>query len=328
MIITRTPFRFTIGGGGTDLPSYYSKRGGFVASVAINKYLYITLKPDDIENRLKMRYTEIENVSDVSLIKHDRARYALRHHGIKTGFEINTCADISSNSGLGSSGSFLVGFLNAIREFKKQDRSPAVLAEEACHIEIDQMGEPVGKQDQYIAAFGGMTIFEIGRSGVVSVRPVNISESNLNTFLSNIQVYSLNTFRNASEILSEQNKMSKNTETILDTVKEYGYLSVEHLETANFDEYGLLMDKYWNLKKQLSSKISVNKFDYIYDEVKKNHNVLGGKIIGAGGGGFLMLYVNKNHAALQEFMEKSGFWRLHFGVDKVGSTVLGNFIQG
>ena len=326
MIVTRTPFRFTIGGGGTDLPSYYSKRGGFVASMAINKYLYITLKPDDIENRLKMRYSEIENVSDVSLLKHSRARFALRHHGIETGLEINTCADISSNSGLGSSGSFLVGLLNAIREFKNENRSPVVLAEEACHIEIDQMGEPVGKQDQYIAAFGGMNVFEIERDGVVSVRPIEIR--NTADFLSNLQVYSLNTFRNASEILSEQNKMSKNTETILDTVKEYGYLSVEHLETANFDEYGLLMDKYWNLKRQLSSKISVNKFDYIYDEVKKNHSVLGGKIIGAGGGGFLMLYVNKNHAALQKFMEKSGFWRLHFGVDKIGSTVLGNFIQG
>jgi D-glycero-alpha-D-manno-heptose-7-phosphate kinase len=328
MILTRTPFRFTIGGGGTDLPSYYSKRGGFVTSMAINKYLYITLKPDDIEKRLKMRYSEIENVSDVSELKHSRARYALMHHGINNGMEINTSADISANSGLGSSGSFLVGLLNAIREFKQMKHSPFILAEEACHIEIDQMGEPVGKQDQYIAAFGGMNVFEIDQNGIVSVRPVVISDSNLATFLSNIQVYSLNTYRNASDILSEQNKMSKNTESILDIVKEYGYTSLDHIESANFDDYGLLMDKYWNLKRQLSSNISVKKFDYIYDEVRKNHSVLGGKIIGAGGGGFLMLYVNKNHAALQEFMEKSGFWRLHFGVDKIGSTVLGNFIQG
>jgi D-glycero-alpha-D-manno-heptose-7-phosphate kinase len=204
--------------------------------------------------------------------------------------------------------------------------TPLILAEEACYIEIDQMGEPVGKQDQYIAAFGGMTVFEIAQNGIVTARPVVISDSNCAAFLSNIHVYSLNTFRNASDILSEQNKMSKNTESILDIVKEYGYNSLDHIESSNFDDYGLLMDKYWQLKKQLSSKISVDKFDYIYEEVKLNHSVLGGKIIGAGGGGFLMLYVNKNHQSLQTFMEANGFWKLHFGVDRVGSTVLGNFI--
>jgi D-glycero-alpha-D-manno-heptose-7-phosphate kinase len=322
MIVTRTPFRFTIGGGGTDLPSYYSKNGGFVVSMAIDKYLYITLKPDSIENRLKMRYSTTENVADVYELKHDRARYALLHHGIHNGLEISTCADISSNSGLGSSGSFLVGFLNALREYKRLNTEPQVLAEEACHIEIDQMGEPVGKQDQYIAAFGGMTVFDIAKDGQVSVRTVKISDINLYLFMSNLQVYSLDTFRNASDILSEQNKMGGNTESILNTVKEYGYKSLELIESCNFDEYGILMDKYWQLKKQLSSKITVGKFDDIYEEVKRDHNVLGGKIIGAGGGGFLMLYVNKNHAQLEQFMKSRGFWRLPFGIDKSGSKVL------
>lgn len=322
MIVTRTPFRFTIGGGGTDLPSYYSKHGGFVVSMAIDKYLYITLKPDSIENRLKMRYSTIENVADVHELKHDRARHALLHHGIHKGIEVNTSADVSSNSGLGSSGSFLVGFLNAIREYKRLNTEPQVLAEEACHIEIEQMGEPVGKQDQYIAAFGGVTVFDISRDGSVSVRPVNITDLNLYLFLSNLQVYSLDTFRNASDILSEQNKMSGNTESILNTVKEYGYRSLECIESCNFDEYGILMDSYWQLKKQLSPKITVGKFDEIYEEVKRDHNVLGGKIIGAGGGGFLMLYVNKNHGRLEQFMKSRGFWRLPFGVDRSGSKVL------
>lgn len=322
MIVTRTPFRFTIGGGGTDLPSYYSKHGGFVVSMAIDKYLYITLKSDSIENRLKMRYSSIENVRDVHELKHSRARYALLHHGIHGGVEINTTADIASNSGLGSSGSFLVGFLNAIREYKRMNTEPRVLAEEACTIEIDQMKEPVGKQDQYIAAFGGMTVFDIAKDGYVTVRPVKISDMNLQMFMSNLQVYSLDTFRSASDILSEQNKMAGNTESILNTVKEYGYKSLELIESCNFDEYGILMDKYWQLKKQLSSKISVGKFDDIYEEVKRDHNVLGGKIIGAGGGGFLMLYVNKNHAELETFMKSRGFWRLPFGIDKSGSKVL------
>jgi D-glycero-alpha-D-manno-heptose-7-phosphate kinase len=261
-------------------------------------------------------------VADVSELKHDRARYALLHHGIHSGLEISTCADISSNSGLGSSGSFLVGFLNAIREYKRLNNEPQVLAEEACHIEIDLMGEPVGKQDQYIAAFGGMTVFDIAKDGQVSVRPVKITDINLYLLLSNLQVYSLDTFRNASDILSEQNKMAGNTESILNTVKEYGYKSFELIESCNFDEYGILMDKYWQLKKQLSSKISVGKFDDIYEEVKRDHNVLGGKIIGAGGGGFLMLYVNKNRAQLEQFMKSRGFWRLPFGIDKSGSKVL------
>lgn len=322
MIVTRTPFRFTIGGGGTDLPSYYSRNGGFVVSMAIDKYLYITLKPDTIENRIKMRYSVIENVANVTELKHDRARYALLHHGINSGFEINTCADISSNSGLGSSGSFLVGLLNAIREHKRSNTEPSILAEEACHIEIDQMGEPVGKQDQYIAAFGGMTVFDISKEGKVSTRSVKISDSDLYLFISNLQVYSLDTFRSASDILSEQNKMTTSTESILNTVKEYGYKSLDFVESCNFDEYGILMDKYWQLKKQLSSKITVGKFDEIYDEVKRDHNVLGGKIIGAGGGGFLMLYVNKNHSRLEQFMKSRGFWRLPFGIDKIGSKVL------
>lgn len=304
------------------MPSYYSKHGGFVVSMAIDKYLYITLKPDSIENRLKMRYSTLENVADATQLQHDRARYALLHHGIHSGLEINTSADISSNSGLGSSGSFLVGFLNAIREYKRMNNEPRVLAEEACHIEIDQMGEPVGKQDQYIAAFGGMTAFDIARDGTVSVQPVRITDLDLYILLSNLQVYSLDTFRSASEILSEQNKMSGNTESILNTVKEYGYKSLELVESCNFDEYGILMDKYWQLKKQLSSKITVGKFDDIYEEVKRDHGVLGGKIIGAGGGGFLMLYTNKNHSRLEEFMKSRGFWRLPFGVDKCGSKVL------
>jgi D-glycero-alpha-D-manno-heptose-7-phosphate kinase len=327
LIVTRTPFRFTIGGGGTDLPSYYTKHGGFVVSMAINKYLYITLKPDDIENRLKMRYSEIENVNDVYKLKHDRARYSLLHHGILTGLEINSCADISSNSGLGSSGSFLVGLLNAIRSYKRMNTEPSVLAEEACNIEIDQMKEPVGKQDQYIAAFGGMTVFDIAKDGKVNQRAVRINDCDLNMFLSNLQVYSLNTFRSASEILSEQNKMSSNTESILNIVKEYGYKSLEYVESSNFDEYGILMDKYWQLKKQLSTKISVGKFDDVYEDVKANHHVLGGKIIGAGGGGFLMLYVNKNHSSLEQYMNARGFWRLPFGIDRSGSKVLGNFID-
>lgn len=327
MIITRTPFRFTLGGGGTDLPSYYSKNGGLVISMAIDKYLYITLKPDYFDNLYKLRYSEIETVDDIAKLKHSRAREALLLHDIKNGLEINSCADLSANSGLGSSGTFLVGLLKAIREYKRMNIEPSVVAEEACKIEIDVLKEPVGKQDQYIASYGGIKIFEISKDGTVNTKNLNMSQNDVNEFISNVHVYSLNIKRSASDILQEQQKMQGNTEHLLNTIKEYGYRTIDILTKKNYDEYGILLDEYWKLKKQLSSKISLNFVDEIYEEVVNKYDVLGGKIIGAGGGGFLMLYVNKNHSRLENFMSNLKMWRLPYSVDYTGSRVLGNYLE-
>jgi len=327
MIITRTPFRFTLGGGGTDLPSYYDRNGGLVISMAINKYIYLTLKPDYFDNLYKLRYSEIEIVDNPSKLIHSRARESLLYHNVETGLEINSCADLSANSGLGSSGTYLVGLLKALREYKRLDSSPEVVANEACHIEIDRLKEPVGKQDQYIAAYGGIKIFKIDKSGKVNTKKLNVNDYSFNSFLSNLHVYSINMQRSASFILKDQQKLLNNTENILNVIKDYGYKTIELLENEKYDEYGMLLDSYWSYKKQLSEKITLSFIDEVYEEVKKNFNVLGGKIIGAGGGGFLMLYVNKDHKKLEQFMKKLKMWRLPYNVDYTGTRVLGNYLE-
>lgn len=325
MIISRTPLRITLAGGGTDLPSFYSKNGGFVVSMAINKYIYLTYKQDYFEKQLKLRYSEIEIVKNVNELKNHRAKAALSIHGITDSCEINSCADLPSNTGLGSSGSFLVGLLNLIREHQKINTEPKILAEEACDIEINRLREPVGKQDQYIAAFGGIKIFEIDNNGNVSVQALNINENTLKELISNTCIYYLNVKRDASDVLVDQKNLKGNSEELLKKIKSQAYQAIKFLNDSDLDSYGRLMDEYWNLKKQLSNKISITEVDEIYDFTKKEHNVLGGKIIGAGGGGFLMLYCNKNHLKLDQFMETSGYSRLHFNIDNVGSTILGNF---
>ena len=238
MIISRTPLRITIGGGGTDLPSFYSKHGGFVISLSINKYIYITLKPDEFEKSLKLRYSQIEVVEDVSQIQNHRAKELLKLHNINNSCEINTCADLPSNTGLGSSGTFLVGLSNVVREYKRLNREPKVLADDACHVEIDILNEPVGKQDQYIAAFGGLKILDIQTNGDVSVKDVNIEESHLKLFLSHIHLYYTNVKRDASEVLQDQKQLKGNSEEILKKVKEQAYQTLDFLEKGNFIEYG------------------------------------------------------------------------------------------
>lgn len=327
MILSRSPLRITLGGGGTDLPSFYEKHGGLVVSMAIDKYIYVTYKPDDFEKLTKLRYSQIEIVEDSKYIKNTRAREALLYHNINNGCEINTCADLPSNTGLGSSGSFLVGMLHCIRKFKKLNTQADALAEEACKIEIDILQEPVGKQDQYISAHGGIKILDINREGIVSTKPLELSNQLTNEFISHICVYYLNVKRDASDILSEQQKLKGNSEETLKIIKEHGYKTINYLSNGNFEEYGKLMDEYWELKKSLSNKISIKEVDVIYDHVKKHYGVIGGKIIGAGGGGFLLLYCMDNRNKLDEFMKSKNYSRLNFGLDKIGSTILGNFIN-
>jgi D-glycero-alpha-D-manno-heptose-7-phosphate kinase len=325
MILSRTPLRITLAGGGTDLPSFYSKNEGFVVSMAINKYIYLTFKEDFFETDLKLRYSNIEIVKNVYELKNHRAKEALLLHGIKNSCEINSCADLPSNTGLGSSGSFLVGLLNLVREYKRLNTEPKILADEACDIEINRLNEPVGKQDQYIAAFGGIKIFEIDKKGNVSVNNLQINQNTLKELISNTCIYFLNVKRDASEVLVDQKNLKGNSEELLKIIKKQAYQTVEYLKNSDLDSYGKIMDEYWNLKKQLSNKISIPIVDEIYETVKKDFNVLGGKIIGAGGGGFLMLYCNKNHLKLDEFMKSAGYSRLHFNIDNIGSTILGNF---
>ena len=204
MIVTRSPYRITLGGGGTDRPDFYEKHGGFIVSMAIDKHIYISLKPDSLEKEIKVRYLNTEVVDNLDELKHDRAREALRLHNLDKSIEVNSCGDVPGQTGLGSSGSYLVGLLNAIRHFKKEYCSTEDLAEEACKIEIDILNLPVGKQDQYISAFGGLKILDISKSGKVQVKDVNISHKNLSELTNKLHIYFLKKKRNASNILAKQ----------------------------------------------------------------------------------------------------------------------------
>ena len=322
MILTRSPYRITLGGGGTDRPDFYTKHGGFVVSMAIDKYIYLGLKPDPLEKKIKVRYLDTEIVNTLDELKHDRAREALRLHDLNHSIEVNSCGDVPGKTGLGSSGSYLVALLNAIRHHKKEYCTKAELAEEACNIEMNTLRLPVGKQDQYMAAFGGLKILDIKTSGSVEVSPPEIKKEALSALTNNLQVYFLKKKRNASDVLSQQNCSRKGNEERLLKIKEMGYRTLEMLEGGNFDEYGLMLDEYWSLKKQFSPDISFGLADQLYSELKERFNILGGKILGAGGGGFLMIYTPKNHAEIEKFMLDNSIIRLRYKPDHEGSKIL------
>ena len=323
MIIARAPFRITLGGGGTDLPSFYEKHGGFVLSMALDKYIYICLKPLAMSNKIRLQYSKTELVANANDLVHDRAKCALLRHGLLNGLEIVSIADLPASSGLGSSGSYLVALLTAIRNYLRLPADPATVAAEACDIEIIDLKEPVGKQDQYISAFGGIQELKIDTEGNVNVTPSSVSSYHLNELLSRLHIYHTGVSRSASEILLDQSNLKGKSEDSLLAIKDLGYKSSEALTAGEFDIFGLLLHEHWENKKKISDKISFSKIDELYDISRKDFGVLGGKIIGAGGGGFLMLYRASKDAALQEYMESKGLIRLNYGVDPVGATTVG-----
>ena len=330
MIATQTPFRVTLGGGGTDLPSYFSTHGGFIFAMGLDKYMYVIVNRPVMGTQIRLHYSQAEVVDHVSKLRHELAREALRLHGIEQQFEIASIADIPAGTGLGSSSCYLVGLLNAIHCYKREYISLQALAEEACHIELDILKEGIGKQDQYMAAYGGLTVMDIAKDGQVKVRQVALSSSAIAEFVANTHIYYTGTQRGAQEVLADQNQAMQKKEApdhgkvadSLHAIKDLGYRILEAIEGGNFDRWGLLLDEHWQKKKNLSSKITLGAVDQIYDEVKGKHHVLGGKIIGAGGGGFLMLYCYRNHASLERFMASRGMPRLHYTVEPEGTKVV------
>ncbi|OGT31730.1 MAG: hypothetical protein A3E87_01970 [Gammaproteobacteria bacterium RIFCSPHIGHO2_12_FULL_35_23] len=332
MIVTKTPFRVTLGGGGTDLPSYYQKHGGMIFAMAIDKCMYVMLNKPTVDQWIRIHYTQSEQVEQVSKLKHELAREALRFHGIEHSIEIASLADIPAGTGVGSSSCYMVGLLNAIRAYQRKYCSLQELAEEACHIELDILKKPIGKQDQYMAAFGGLTLLEIEPSGKVVVKSINLGLGARQDFVNNTHIYYTGIRRSAEDVLIEQDSAMKQNKPLnhvadsLHNIKELGYRILEAITRENFDIWGYLLDEHWQNKKRMSSKVSFSKVDVIYDEVKQNYNVLGGKVIGAGGGGFLMLYCEKDARKLEAFMAKQGMHRLHYSISDVGTTVLTNYL--
>lgn len=336
MIVTRTPFRVTLGGGGTDLPSYFSHHGGFIFAMGLDKYMYVSVNRPKIGRKLVLHYTQSEVVDDVGQLRHPLAREALRAHGIQNTFEVSSMADLPAGTGLGSSSCYIVGLLNALHHDRRQYVSLQALAEEACHIELDVLNEGIGKQDQYMAAFGGLTVLDIAKDGGVAVRQLNPSSSDIADFVAHTHIYYTGAQRDAREVLADQNAAMQKPASVdharvadsLHRIKDLGYRILEAIETSNFDRWGQMLDEHWQNKKKLSAKISLSSVDEVYDEVRERFGVLGGKIIGAGGGGFLMLYCPSHHAALERFMNARGMPRMHYTVEAEGTKVVTQLGRG
>jgi D-glycero-alpha-D-manno-heptose-7-phosphate kinase len=336
MILTTTPFRVTLGGGGTDLPSYYREHGGFIFAMGIDKHMYIMLNPPTVDRKIRLHYSNSETTHHVSQVRHELAREALRLHGIEDKIEVSSMADLPAGTGLGSSSCYLVGLLNALHHYRRDYVSLDKLAEEACYIELEVLRKPIGKQDQYMAAFGGLTVLEIGKDGTVEVRSIELGSSSIAALIANTHIYYTGVERDALEVLAEQDGALQNTRRreharVADSmhqIKELGRRILRAIETEDFDTWGRLLDEHWHYKKLLSSKISFGQVDRLYEQVKADFSVLGGKVIGAGGGGFLMLYCPVQHKRLEMFMQANGMPRLHYSVEREGSKVLANSNNG
>ncbi|MCX5814202.1 MAG: galactokinase [Proteobacteria bacterium] len=331
MIITRTPFRFTLGGGGTDIPSYYSKYGGFIFAAAINKYMYINLNRPIVDDMVRVKYSKSETVEHREDLQHDIAKEALRMMDIENAIEIISIADVPSGTGLGSSSCYAVGLLKALQSMKRQYISLQELAEQSCDLEINRLGRPIGKQDQYMAAFGGLTVLEISKDGVVTVRAANVTDSILDELNRSILMFYTGTSRSADTILSEQGRGAteekKNVVESMHYIKELGYKILDAVESGNISDVGLLFDQHWLYKKRISTKMSNRRFDEIYDIAKQN-GALGGKISGAGGGGFFVFYVEKHQTKFREKMKELGLREMRYRFDFEGTKVLMNIMEG
>ena len=321
MIITRSPLRVSLGGGGTDLPSYYEKFGGFLIAAAIDRYVYITLH-HTFGAEMILKYSKLERVTNVDEIEHPIIREALRATGIPASYlELGSMADIPAGTGLGSSGSFTTALLKALHAHKKNLVHPSELAAQACDIELNRLREPIGKQDQYIAAYGGITCFTFHPDGTVEARPLKISEETLFNLEDNLLLFFTGFSRSASKILQEQDDKSKGADKAmtdnLHFIKELGFKSQTALEGDNLPEFARLMDIHWQRKKERSGGMSNPKINEWYDLAIAN-GALGGKLIGAGGGGFLMFYA-EDKRRLRHAMRGAGLAEVRFRFDFEGT---------
>lgn len=324
MIITRSPLRITFGGGGTDLPSYYEKFGGFLIAAAIDWYVYITLHRT-FQPGYIIKYSRMEKVKNVDQIKHPIIREALRTLGMHNDYlEITSMADIPAGTGLGSSGSFTTALLKALYTYKRSLIHPKDLAEQACYIEINRLGEPIGKQDQYIAAYGGITCFEFQKDGRVKANPLKIDKEVLYDLEDNLLLFFTRYCRSASAILKEQDCKSKRNDQKmiknLHFIKELGMQSKKALEKGDLKKFGDLMNVHWEHKKERSAQVSNPKIDKWYNLAIQN-GAIGGKLIGAGGGGFLMFYA-ADKTKLRHVMFKAGLEEVRFRFDFEGTKLI------
>jgi D-glycero-alpha-D-manno-heptose-7-phosphate kinase len=324
MIITRSPLRITLGGGGTDLPSYYMERGGFLIAAAIDKYVYVTvMRP--FTPGIYLKYSKLEHVESVAEVHHPIIREAIALLNFTTPqVEITTLADIPAGTGLGSSGSFTTALLKALFAHRRRLVHPSELAELACQIEIDRLGEPIGKQDQYIAAYGGLTCFTFHQDGSVQAEPLKVPIDGLFNLEDDLLLFFTGFSRAAGTILGDQKQRTQRHDEAmlknLDGVKDLGLRSRQVLENGDTAAFGDLMHEQWEQKKRRSGAMSNPQIDEWYELGRKN-GALGGKLVGAGGGGFLMFYA-EDHRRLREAMTRAGLEEVRFRFDFEGTKVL------
>lgn len=323
MIISRTPLRVTLGGGGTDLPSYYRRYGGLVLSAAINKHIFISINRT-FSNEYLIKYSSLERTNEVSSIDHPIVREALRLHPLGRGIELVSVADIPAGTGLGSSGAFTVGVLRALYAYKRQHISAADLAEEACRIEIEILGRPVGKQDQYIASFGSIASMSFEPGGQVQIAPLATTTETVQDLEEHLCMFFTGYTRAADDMLQDQKRRSDAGDSDmlknLHFVKENGIETMLALERGDMAQFGGLMHEHWENKKKRTPGMSNSIIDRWYDKAL-DHGAIGGKLVGAGSGGFLLFYA-KDQDLVRHAMVEEGLEEVRFQFDHDGSTVL------
>jgi D-glycero-alpha-D-manno-heptose-7-phosphate kinase len=323
MLISRTPLRISLGGGGTDLPSYYRRHGGFVLSAAIDKHIYIAINQTFTKDYF-LKYSALERVASPEEIHHPIIRAALQLHPVGPSLEIVSVADIPAGTGLGSSGAFTVGLLRVIHALQRQHVTASDLAEEAAHIEIDVLGDPAGKQDHYIAAFGGITCFEFAKDGTVHVSPLSISTTTLHDLEEHLLMFFTGYSREAAALLDDQKTRTEEDDSrmleALNLIEELGKRIRDALEHGDTALFASLMHEHWLSKRERSTGMSNDAMNKWYETGMAN-GALGGKLVGAGGGGFLLFYA-EDPKALRAAMEREGLPEVRFSFEVEGSTML------
>lgn len=331
MIIVKAPLRISIGGGGTDLPSYYENFESTFISAAINKYIYISVHPIFIDEII-LKYSEMERTLSPQEIKHPIVREALKLTHINKAIEISSFADIPSGTGLGSSGTFTVALLKALYTYKNIPHNAMTLAEDACRIEIEKLGAPIGKQDQYISSVGGLTRFHINKEGVVNASPLEMHKHSRTDLEEHLLLFFTGYSRSANDLLKEQNDLTLHAEQKnsspptnamienLHFTKELGLKIGQTLETGDLQEFGNLMNVHWQSKKKRSQNMSSGKIDEWYN-LALNNGAIGGKLIGAGGGGFLM-FLADDKRRVRKVLREAGMVDVPFKFDNLGAQVV------
>jgi len=328
MIVSRAPVRFSLGGGGTDLPSYSREHGGFVVAAAVDKFVFVCVARR-FQDTIRLAYSESEIVDSIDKLKHRIFREALRKSGIERGIELHSLADVPANTGLGSSSSFTVALVNGLHAYKREFVPVEQLAREACELEIDILKEPIGKQDQYIAAYGGVSAMTFHPDGSVDVERLPLRDDVIDELESNLVIYYSGVERAAATVLTEQAKtITANRDDAVQRmhrIKALGYETKRILLSGKTETYGEMLHEHWTNKRALASNMADSTIDEHYDAARKA-GAIGGKLMGAGGGGFFMFYVRAvDRRRVQETLAARGLRPMRFRFDFDGARIMANF---